>query len=45
VPYWRAAQKRVAQSLGGEITRLHELLTQVSGLPDPADNEAAASRP
>jgi len=35
LPHWRAAQKAVAQELQGDITRLHDLLSTVSRMPEP----------
>lgn len=40
VPYWREAQRRVAQALGGEITRLHDLLRTISRMPESQDGGA-----
>jgi DNA-binding MarR family transcriptional regulator len=45
VPYWRAAQKHVAQALGGEINHLHELLGKVTSLSEISVPERAARRP
>jgi DNA-binding MarR family transcriptional regulator len=41
VPHWRAAQKHVAQELGGDISQLHDLLRTVSRMPVPEENETA----
>lgn len=43
VPHWRAAQKRVAQELGGDIAQLHALLTTVSGIREPDEDEVPAA--
>ncbi len=43
VPHWRAAQKQVAQALGGDINQLHDLLRTVSKMPEPGEGEAASA--
>jgi DNA-binding MarR family transcriptional regulator len=45
VPHWRAAQKQVAQVLGGDITHLHDLLGTVSRMPEPAEARPGAVTP